>query len=68
MSQGGDDRKQDLSLSDEQGMRLALAQAQLAAAAGEVPVGAVVVNQNPKTPRHISCVDINNRDGTGVRV
>ncbi len=43
MSQGGDDRKQDLSLSDEQGMRLALAQAQLAAAAGEVPVGAVVV-------------------------
>ena len=30
-------------LSDEQGMQLALAQAKLAAAAGEVPVGAVVV-------------------------
>ncbi len=43
MSQGGDDGKQDPYLSDEQGMRLALAQAQLAAAAGEVPVGAVVV-------------------------
>ena len=30
-------------MTDEQGMRLALAQAQLAALAGEVPVGAVVV-------------------------
>ena len=34
---------QSTPLTNEQGMRLALAQAALAAAAGEVPVGAVVV-------------------------
>jgi tRNA(adenine34) deaminase len=46
MSQASSDTAQDPQrphLTDEQGMRLALAQAQLAAAAGEVPVGAVVV-------------------------